>query len=105
MKTVKIKPESKVKALQALYNRAEPQGMGILQAQAGPLSDEDAQEHLQPNGRGEIYVDYCKGRPIKVNFTTDELDLRLFDRDAGSGAGQTALLNADLVLDKTKAEG
>lgn len=43
-------------------------------------------------------IDYFAGRPIKTNVRArPELDLWLYDRDAGLGAGEKALRKAGLL--------
>ncbi len=37
-------------------------------------------------GNPRYSVDYVFGRPIKTDFTGDEVNERLYDRDAGAGA-------------------
>lgn len=86
---------SSAKLLVELFNRAAPQGIGILQAYASreitqDWGEERAQEVL--NGRGCFDFDYLFGRPIKVGIYHQdegnelrESSERLFDRDAGEG--------------------
>lgn len=47
-----------------------------------------------------VRIDYFAGRPIKTNVRDrPELDLGLYDRDAGQGAGEKALRKAGLLDD------
>lgn len=86
-------------ALCALYAASRAHGMGMLHASPGPLSLADAETRLALSR----YVDYFNGRPIKTDFSNlAAIDLRLFDRDAGSGAGVDALEQA--IASKAKAE-
>lgn len=78
----------KAEILCALFNMAGPQGLGWLHYTGKPLSLEDAREVL----RNYSYVDYLRGRVIKVNFTGNWLDLRLFERD--NGPAENRLLEA-----------
>jgi len=82
----------------ALYNASRSQGLGFLHAKPGGLTITEAEELLsgfrsepgQPT-RG-TYFDYLKGRVIKTDVSENPLDLRLYDRDMGPGAGQRAIL-------------
>jgi len=85
-----IKAIGKAKALAALYNASRPQGMGFFQADSRAMTESIAQEFLDAAGP-RPYFDYLKGRVLKVGFESDELELRLYDRDNGPGAGEAAL--------------
>ena len=74
-------------ALAALYNASKPQGLGFLHFRPTNMQVEEAQKVLA-NG---AYVDYLNGRVIKCNFGPDGVDVRLFNRDLGPGAGERAL--------------
>lgn len=54
-----------------------------------PLKISEAKETLS-NGE---YIDYLKGRVIKVrlNENAKEFDARLYDRDCGQGAAEAAI--------------
>jgi hypothetical protein len=75
----------------ALYHYALVLGMGMLQARPGGMTLEEARERLARSP----YVDYHRGRVHKVDFSKvsiyHEVDERLYDRDNGRGAAQTAL--------------
>lgn len=73
----------------ALYNCSHPLGMGFLHFTPGPLTLEEAHEHLD----GYDYADYVKGRVIKTKLPQDaeSFDPRLYDRDNGEGAALEAL--------------
>ncbi len=77
---INIKGMSKARVLAALANATSPAGLGWLQAQ-GAVTETEAQKSID---RG--CADYCAGRPIKIDFSGDEIDPRLYDRDAGQGA-------------------
>jgi len=81
----------KARVLVALFNGAS----GIIAPMAimtgisnGGLTVDQAREILAFSK----YVDYLKGRPIKVDFSKNFLDLHLYDRDHGPGAGEAAIL-------------
>lgn len=84
-----IKGFDKPALLQALVDNANFMGgqhggiVQILARMQAPLSRADAEAALaHDNG----YVDYCTGRSIKVDFSKDEVDPSLYDRDNGEGA-------------------
>ena len=72
----------KATVLQALHTGSKAQGMGWLQYSSGGLSVEDCQQALDRSP----WIDYLQGRVIKVDFSTDDIDPGLYDRDNGSGA-------------------
>lgn len=74
-------------ALAALYNASRPQGLGLLHYTPDRLTEEEAAAVLA----GSAYVDYLRGRVIKVSFASDTIRTHLYDRDNGPGAGATAI--------------
>lgn len=86
---VSIKGLGKAKVLAALYNASHPQGMGFLQYTPEDMTEQEAQALLDQ--RGNFSFDYLKGRVMKVDIRSDELDERLYDRDNGPGAAQRAI--------------
>lgn len=76
----------------ALHNASTPVGLGHLRA-TGPIDAADARQDLAGRVQnGQLYIDYFRGRPLKVMLVVgEEVGLRLFDRDAGQGAGKRAL--------------
>lgn len=78
----------KAEVLVALFNASKPQGMGFLHYDPKPLTVEHARAALD---RCSNYVDYLEGRVIKVNFATNTIDSRLYDRDLGPGAAARAI--------------
>ena len=75
----------------ALYNASKVQGMGFLQELPGAMTEEEAQELLDLSK--DHYFDYLHGKSMKVDVSERPLDLRLYDRDNGPGAGQRAIEN------------
>jgi len=75
----------KAKVLAELYNRAKTQGMGILHYTPEDMTPDEAQKMLDA---GQTYFDYVKGRVMKVDLETYELDTRLYNRDNGEGAAE-----------------
>ncbi len=77
-----------VDILCALYADAKPQGLGFLHFVKGPLDREEARGML---AKGYRHFDYLKGRVMKVCISTEQIDMRLYDRDNGQGAGAAAI--------------
>lgn len=80
--------------LKALYDRAQPQGLGFLHNAPGPMDLEYAQRLLDdrktelPVGSGQwsCAFDYLRGRVIKTDVLVNKIDPYLYDRDNGYGA-------------------
>lgn len=79
-----LKPEE---VLCALYSQAQSPGCGALNRRSGGLTLEEARSVLS----GGSYIDYLKGRVMKVDLGRVDLDEYLYDRDNGPGAAQRAL--------------
>jgi len=79
----------KAEVLAALYNASKPLGMGFLAFDPAPMTRDEAAVILESSHTG--YVDYCKGRVMKVDLSRDVLDPRLYDRDNGPGAALRAI--------------
>lgn len=94
---VDVKGLTQAQIISALHNATKPLGIGVFHAQ-GDSTPEDVEPDLvnmrEPDG--SLYVDYFRGRPLKIRLTAspDTVDVRLFDRDAGPGAGAQALEGA-----------
>lgn len=84
---VDISGLDKAAVLAALYNRAKPQGMGMLHYDPAPWSAVNALAY----GRIDCYHDYVKGRVLKVDLSGDEFSPALYDRDNGTGAAAEAI--------------
>lgn len=83
---------TKEEVLAGLYNFSKAQGMGLLDYRKGPMLAVEAKKVLEE----QSYVDYLKGRVIKVDFSTEnEIESSMYDRDNGEGA-------ARFVIDKLK---
>jgi len=61
--------------------------MGFLHYDPTPMTEEIANELLAQTQ----YFDYVKGRVMKVDLKKNEFDERLYDRDNGHGAAQSAI--------------
>ena len=79
--------------LVALYERAQPQGLGFLHYDPAPMSEEEATELLliATDDEGLQRFDYLKGRVMKVRLGGESFDPRLYDRDNGPGAAASAI--------------
>lgn len=99
-KTVKIHDGREVpaaKLLAALYNGTEPVGLGMLRAMSAPIEMTEAKAQEALDERGVFSFDYLGGRPLKVRAKDNVIDERsvyLYDRDAGDGAFERAVLKA-----------
>jgi hypothetical protein len=84
---IDISTISKGAALAALYNRSEPQGLGILQFDPRPMTEDEANAILAEQQN----FDYLKGRVMKVDLTGDPFDPWRYDRDNGEGSAARAI--------------
>lgn len=78
--------------IQALYNATS----GVIGLPVSkPMTLDEAKEVFKSYTDGEQgkrwYIDYLRGRSMKIHFGKDILDTRLFDRDNGQGAAAAAL--------------
>lgn len=87
--TIDITGLDKAAVLAALYNRAQVQGLGFLQAKSGDMTTEEAQAILDDDDNR--YFDDLYGRVMKVDLKGDEFNSWLYDRDNGEGAAARAL--------------
>lgn len=86
---IDIKGMDKAKVLAALHGGSHAQGRSFLH-EKGAISEERARE-LVTDDRFVMYFDYVDGRIIKCNLSGDEFDPRLYDRDCGEGAAESAI--------------
>jgi hypothetical protein len=91
---LKLDLGNRAAALVALHGASQQQGMGFSHPDY-PLSLHEATDRLNLSP----HVDYLRGRIIKVDFTSHELDPRLYDRDNGDGAAERALEAAGLLAE------
>lgn len=83
---VDISGLDKLEVFKALYNRAQPQGMGLLHYTGTNMTDEEASEEWARHERCGHRFDYVKGRVMKVGLAGDSFSPWLYDRDNGQGA-------------------
>lgn len=81
---VDIKGINKAELLAALYNNSKPLGLGILHYTPENMTKEEAEEILKE----DTYIDYLKGRVMKVDLSKDQFDTYLYNRDNGEGAAE-----------------
>lgn len=79
--------DRKPEVLAALYNASQPQGLGFLHFTPEDMTVQQAAALLEEH----TYFDYLRGRVMKVDFSGDELDPALYDRDNGEGAACRAV--------------
>jgi hypothetical protein len=84
--------------LAALYNRAQVQGMGFLQAKPGSMTVREAREILST---GQTYFDYLYGRVMKINLNTNDTDTRMYNRNNGTGAAEKVMSDLRAIYQKT----
>jgi hypothetical protein len=116
---IDIKGIDKAELLAALHNGTRPLGMGFLHAR-GPMTADDARPYLESGDdhaaafkkleaaggivlRKRLYFDYLCGRPLKVDIGGDELDPRLYDRDAGTGRCARVVASLRARIEKASA--
>ena len=86
----------KAEVLAALYNRARPQGMGLLHYTPEDMTADEARNLLKEieESDNRPYFDYLHGRVMKVNLGGDDMSTALYNRDNGADAAERAV--ADL---------
>lgn len=84
--------------LAALWNHSRQQGMSVLDTRGAVgkvMTKEQAQEIINSLGScgfgQHLNFDYLWGRVLKVDLAPNEIDLRLYNRDNGDGAGEKAI--------------
>ena len=88
---------SRARILKALYNNTTviaPVARITGEARPTPMTTDEAEGVILGRAEGgyDLYFDYLFGRMVKTNLEGDVLDLRLYDRDNGPGAGERAIL-------------
>lgn len=79
---------NKATVLAALYNRAQPQGMGFLQYDPAPWTEVEAQAYIDTYG---LDFDYVKGRVMKIDLSEDDVYTSGYNRDNGAGAAEEVI--------------
>lgn len=87
MSKIEISKASKSSILAALYNASKVQGMGVMQAKDGEMSESEAEELLSQ----KTYFDYLHGKIMKVDLSGDSFSPAMYDRDNGQGAALRAI--------------
>lgn len=78
----------KKEVLRALFAVAKPQGYGHSQYKH---SDTLTNEEIEGLAKSGFYIDYLKGRVMKINLSTNIVDTRLYNRDNGPEAAEKAI--------------
>jgi len=81
---------NKAKLLAALYNGADPKGMGLFQFAPENMTQKQAQKIIDDCG---YKFDYIKGRVMKIDLSGDELRTALYNRDNGLNAAEDIINN------------
>ena len=95
---INVKGLDHAEILAALFNNAQPKGIGVLVARlpsmpTEPMTRDEANEYIKASGS---FFDYIQGRPIKVYIEGSMLcRADLYDRDNG-GEGSAARIIAGL---------
>lgn len=89
---INISKLDKADILRRLYNNSHPQGRGFLAYDPADMTLDEARELLQKQTR----FDYLKGRIMKIDLSSNELDDRLYDRDNGKGAALDAITKKEI---------
>lgn len=81
---------SKPKILAALFNAANPLGLGFLHYRPEHIMDENEANELLKN---QTWFDYLEGRIMKIKLTseTTELNTALYNRNNGENAAENAI--------------
>jgi hypothetical protein len=86
MSEISLKGLSKASVLAALYNAAQPLGMGFVYDPT-PMSEEEAEKILVHR----VSFNYLKGRVMKVDLSGDTFNPWLYDAYNGQGVAQAAI--------------
>ena len=81
---VDISNKDKAEVLAALYNRAHPRGVGILDYNPSQMSIEEARNLLKENS----YFDLINGRVMRVNLSSNVLITYAYNRENGDGSAE-----------------
>ena len=93
---IDISKLDKVELLVALYNKARPLGLGILQFNPKEMTMAEARKLLKNQTR----FDYIYGRVMKIDISGNTLDPWLYDRDNGYGAAEEVVEGLEKKLQK-----
>lgn len=94
MSEMNIEGLDKAEVLAALWNASRQQGLSFLDTRGACgaiMGKEEAQGIIDDQG---LNLDYVLGRVMKVDLRPTVIDLMLYDRDNGKGAGERAILEA-----------
>ena len=79
---INISNIDKVQLLRALWENMKPSRFNMMRGIAIQFNEREAENAISG------YVDYFCGRCIKIDFSEDIVDPRLYERDAGIGKFQ-----------------
>lgn len=102
MDTVNIEGLDKAEVLQALFNGSQQLGMGFLdKSGAVDMTYNDALFFVssQPN-KDDFYIDYLRGRVMKVHFFNNTVSTYLYNRDNGTGKAESIIAKLRQELNK-----
>lgn len=99
VRAISIVGLNKADVLAALYNGASPRQAGFRNYDPKPMTREEAEKFLPHPVVDGGFVDYLKGRPLKIWFQEDET-IEAVCYDGANGAGL-----AKEIIDGLKATG
>jgi len=82
-----IKGLDKAEILKVLYDNSKPLGMGFLHYTPEKMPIEEARRYLLET----TWFDYLKGRVMKIDLSSDELDTWGYNRDNGEGRAESLI--------------
>jgi len=91
---IDISKKDKAAVFKALYDYANPKGMGMFFNKPGDISIEQAREIVAES----MDFDYVGGRVLKVNISGDSFDSWLYDRDNGQGRAAQAIATVPDIM-------
>jgi hypothetical protein len=87
---MKVLKKDQAKVLATLYNASKPLGTGWLNADmTHVMTEHEALSLLEYT----TYFDYVRGRVMKLDFSKDDVDTWLYNRDNGENAAENAVKN------------
>lgn len=78
----------KADVLAALFNASRQQGMGFLDARGKESMTVESARYILVTQQS---FDYLYGRVMKISLDRNEVETRLYDRDNGQGAAESAI--------------
>ena len=90
MSKIAIGHLNKAEIVAALYNASKPQGMRFIHYNPSNMSHQEAEQYVSWG-----YIDYLKGRIMKIDISGNVLDTWGYNRDNGEGAAERIISKLD----------